>query len=182
MEKTELRAAVFLDRDGTIIEDRGHLSRVEEVALFDDTLAALRKLQEKFLLFIVTNQSGVAQGLIAIEDVDRVNAHLLAILEQAGVRIHDVYVCPHRRADGCVCVKPKRYFLDRAAAEYGLDLQRSFAIGDHYHDVELAMNAGGRGVFVRTGHGESHVHELPPGTVIAAGIGEAADWILDNAS
>jgi len=177
-----LRPAVFLDRDGTIIEDRGHLSRTEDVAFFPDTLEALRKLQQAFLLFIVTNQSGVAQGLIGLEDVARVNAHLLAKLTEADVHITDVYVCPHRRADGCVCVKPNRYFLDRAAAEHGVDLERSFAVGDHFHDVELAANAGGRGVFVRTGHGESHVHELPAGTVVAAGIGEAADWILEHAS
>ena len=176
-----MRPAVFLDRDGTIVEDRGHLARIEDVVLYPDTPEALRRLQERFLLFIVTNQSGVAQGLIRMEDVERVNAYLLARLRELGVEIAAVYVCPHRRADGCECVKPKRHFLDRAAAEHGVDLARSFAIGDHPHDVELAAAAGGRGVFVRTGHGASHAAELPPGTVVTAGIGEAAEWVLRNA-
>lgn len=176
------RPAAFLDRDGAIIEDRGHLARPEDVVLFPDAPQALRRLQERFLLFIVTNQSGVAQGLIGREDVDRVNAHLLAQLRECGVEVAAVYVCPHRRADGCDCIKPKRRFLDRAAAEYGVDLARSVSIGDHLHDVELAQAAGGRGVFLLTGHGARHVAELPPGTVVVPGIAEAADWALENLS
>lgn len=175
------RPAAFLDRDGALIEDRGHLSCAEEVVLYPDTVGALRRLQERFTLFIVTNQSGVAQGLIRMEDVERVNAHLLALLRERGVEIAAVYVCPHKRADGCECIKPKRHFLDRAAVEHGVDLARSVSIGDHLHDVELAASVGGRGVFLLTGHGASHAAELPPGTVVVPGIGEAAEWALRNA-
>ena len=86
MTNCDFRAAVFLDRDGTLIEDRGHLRNPSEVDFFASTFHALRRLQEQFLLFIVTNQSGVADGLISMRDVDRVNAHVIAQLADAGMR------------------------------------------------------------------------------------------------
>jgi D-glycero-D-manno-heptose 1,7-bisphosphate phosphatase len=176
------RAAVFLDRDGTVMEDRGYLAEPGQVTLFPDTVAALRRLQERFELFIVTNQSGVAKGLIRLEDAVRVNTHLVAKLAGAGVNIRKVYVCPHQRSDNCECIKPKPYFPREAEREYGIDLARSFVVGDHPSDVMLGANCGARGVYVRTGHGAKHVAELPAGTVIVEGIGAAAEWILRASS
>jgi D-glycero-D-manno-heptose 1,7-bisphosphate phosphatase len=170
--------AVFLDRDGTVIEDRGHLAHPSDVVFYPDTVDALRRLQERFLLFLVTNQPWVARGILTSEDVDRVNAWVVAHLAEHGVVITAVYVCPHERSDGCSCIKPKPYFLHQAAAEYGLDLPRSFTVGDHPHDVEFARSAGARGVYVRTGHGSKHVDDLAADEIITAGIAEAADWIL----
>jgi histidinol-phosphate phosphatase family protein len=175
-----LHPAVFLDRDGTVIEDRGHLAEPSEVVLYPDTVQALQRLQERFLLFLVTNQSGVARGLITLKDVERVNARVLAELAAHGITITAVYVCPHQRSDGCICIKPHPHFLRRAAAEHGVDLSRSFTVGDHPHDVELAESVGARGVYVRTGHGQKHLGELSGDVVVLAGIGEAADWILRN--
>jgi len=174
----QLRPAVFLDRDGTLIEDRGHLSEASEVAFYPDAIEALQRLQDRFLLFLVTNQSGVARGLITLEDVNRVNARVVSYLAEHGVTITGVYVCPHQRSDGCPCIKPNPHFLLRAAAEHGVDLQRSFTVGDHPHDVELGRAVGARGVYVRTGHGDKHLGELHADEIIVAGIGEAADWIL----
>ena len=173
-----LRPAVFLDRDGTLIEDRGHLSKVSEVVFYPDAIEALQRLQEHFLLFLVTNQSGVARGVITMESVSQVNARVTSHLAEHGVTITDVYVCPHQRSDGCSCIKPNPHFLHKAAAEHNVDLRRSFTIGDHPHDVELARAAGARGVYVRTGHGDKHVAELSPDEIVVAGIGEAADRIL----
>jgi D-glycero-D-manno-heptose 1,7-bisphosphate phosphatase len=173
------RPAVFLDRDGTLIEDRGHLSEASEVAFYPDAIEALKRLQDRFLLFLVTNQSGVARGLITLEDVNRVNVRVVSHLAQHGVTITDVYVCPHQRSDGCRCIKPNPHFLHQAAAKHGVDLGRSFTIGDHPHDVELGRAVGARGVYVRTGHGEKHLGELSAGEIVVAGIGEAADWILE---
>ncbi len=172
------RPAVFLDRDGTLIEDRGHLSQPSEVILFPETGDALRRLQERYLLFIVSNQSGVAKGAITAADVDRVNAHLLELLSQLGVRIAEIYVCPHQRTDNCGCIKPKPYFLDKAGQDFGVDLPASFVIGDHPHDVEFARSVGARGIYVCTGHGMKHLGELGAGEVVMPGIREAADWIL----
>lgn len=176
--KTLLRPAVFLDRDGTLIEDRGHLARPSEVVFFPDTVPALRRLQETFLLFIVTNQSGVAQGVVTIDEVCQVNAYVCEQLARHSVNVVAVYACPHQRTDGCECIKPKPYFLQMAAKEHGIDLRRSFTVGDHPHDVGLARAVGARGVYVRTGHGERHLEELSTAEVVVPGIREAADWIL----
>lgn len=172
------RPAVFLDRDGTIIEDRGNLSDPSQVEFFADTVPALRRLCPQFDLFMVTNQSGVGQGAISMSDVERVNSYVTAHLARHGIRLTAVYVCPHERAAGCECIKPKPYFLRKAEAEHGIDLPRSFVVGDHPHDVTFGDNAGATGIYVLTGHGKRHRHQLPQGSVVTAGIGEAVEWIL----
>jgi len=172
------RPAVFLDRDGTLIEDRGHLRAPEQAVFFPETLRALRCLKDKFLLFIVTNQPGVAEGALATEDVRRVNDNLVRRLAEADVPVRDVYVCPHRRSDGCACIKPNPHFLKKAAVAHGLDLGRSYVVGDHPHDIELARRAGARGLYVLTGHGAKHAGELDKEVVVVPGIGDAVRWIL----
>jgi D-glycero-D-manno-heptose 1,7-bisphosphate phosphatase len=172
------KAAVFLDRDGTIIEDRGHLRDPSEVVFLPGTFEALKKLHDHFLLLIVTNQVGVAEGRITIADVDRINRSIAAVLADKAIEVTDVYVCPHRRADNCPCIKPKPYFVRRAAEHYSIDLGASFVVGDHPHDVRLAQNVGAGGVYVLTGHGRKHLSELPDNVEITAGISEAAETIL----
>lgn len=172
------RPAVFLDRDGTLIEDRGHLASPTQAAFIPGTIEALRRLQEDFLLFIVTNQSGVAEGLLSPEAVQQVNQYVVGRLADAGVTIADVYVCPHRRADGCQCIKPHPYFLLQAAGRYGVDLRRSFTVGDHPHDVQLAERVGAQGIYVCTGHGWKHLNELPDAVPVVPDIRAAAEWIL----
>lgn len=172
------KAAIFLDRDGTIIEDRGHLKNPEEVVLLPGAIEALRRLGRRYLLFVISNQSGVARGEITLDDVYRVNAHLEDMLLQNGISIRAWYVCPHLRSENCHCIKPNPYFLLKASREFGISLPDSFSIGDHPHDVHAGVNAGGRGLFVLTGHGSRHSHELPPGAPIFEGIGDAAAWIL----
>lgn len=174
------KAAVFLDRDGTIIEDRGHLRDPSEVIFFTDTFETLRELQKHFLLFIVTNQSGVAKGLITRQDVDCVNAHVITTLSEAGVEICDLYVCPHEISEKCRCIKPEPYFLRKAVERYGIDLSASFTVGDHPHDVQLAWNAGARGIYVLSGHGWKHADELPENVEIASGIAEVAEMIMSH--
>jgi histidinol-phosphate phosphatase family protein len=174
------RAAVFLDRDGTLIEDCGFLGDPKQVKFFPETIPALHRLKDEFELFIVTNQRGVAEGVTSLADVNRVNDHVVRVLQEAGITIRAVYCCPHRREEGCECIKPKPFFLRQAEREHGIDLARSFAIGDHPHDVELAANAGARGIFVLTGHGTKHRDELPASCVVVPGIGEAADYILQS--
>jgi L-threonylcarbamoyladenylate synthase len=172
-----MRKAVFLDRDGTLIEDRGHLADAGEVAFYGDAVSALRRLQKEFLLFIVTNQPGIAGGILSHDDVARVNGHVTGELARHGVKVTTAYVCPHNRADGCACIKPKPHFLQVAAREYGIDLGRSFVVGDHPHDVELARNAGAFGIYVLTGHGLKHLHEVGRDAMVVSGLGPATDWI-----
>jgi D-glycero-D-manno-heptose 1,7-bisphosphate phosphatase len=171
-------AAVFLDRDGTIIEDRGYLGDVSRIVFFPETIEALRLLQKYFLLFIVTNQPGIARGIISREDVNHINSEITQTIAEAGIEIADIYVCPHERMDNCECIKPNPYFLQKAARDYNIDLQRSFVVGDHPCDVQLAKNTGARGIFVLTGHGSKHVAELPHDTEVVPGIMPAAKRII----
>ena len=170
--------AVFLDRDGTIIEDNGHLCDLSKVVFFKETFGALHQLQQHFLLFIVTNQPGVAKGLISREDVNYINSEVIKRFTKAGIEITDIYVCPHERSNNCECIKPNPYFLQKAAKDYHIDLQQSFVVGDHPCDVQLAKNVGARGIYVLTGHGSKHVAELPEDTEITSGIMEAAERII----
>ena len=176
------RAAIFLDRDGTLIEDTGTLGDPAQVCLFSDTVSALRALQDRFVFFVVTNQSCVARGEISMDDVLRVNAHLAALLENDGIYIERWYICPHERADDCDCIKPNATFLTQAAREFGIDLARSFVIGDHPHDALTGAEEGVRGVYVLTGHGARHLEQLPSGIPVCEGIADAAKWILANTS
>lgn len=167
-----------MDRDGTLIEDRGHLRDPGEVVFFPDTAAALRRIQKYFRLFIVTNQSGIGKGLITSSEADRVNRYVVEQLGRKGIQIEQVYCCPHRREAGCSCMKPSPFFPKQAAQDYGLDLGNSFMVGDHPHDVELAGNSGSEALFVLTGHGQQHRADIPAGTTVVAGMREAADWII----
>ena len=173
-----MNQAVFLDRDGTIIEDVGNLGSTTQVDFYPESFSALRRLQERFLLILVTNQRCIADGLVTREQVDAVNDYVLTRLGDEGVRIANVYVCPHKRSEGCQCIKPNTHFADIAAEKYDIDLKKSFAVGDHPHDVQLGLNFGGSGVYVMTGHGVKHFGELEPETIVTDGITQAADYIL----
>ena len=175
-----MRPALFLDRDGTIIDDLGYLSKKEDVFFFKDTVSSLLLLQKHFALFIVTNQSGVAKGLISGRDVDRVNEYIVNHLAEAGIRILETYVCPHDRSDNCICMKPKPYFIEKAEKNHSIDIKRSFVLGDHPHDVEFGLNAGAGAIYLLSGHGKKHRHELNKNAPIVKGIGEAAKLILEQ--
>ncbi|MHB1357870.1 MAG: HAD-IIIA family hydrolase, partial [Anaerolineae bacterium] len=171
------RPAVFLDRDGTLIEDIGVLAAPDQIKLFPDTVAALSALQRKYLLFVVTNQPGIAEGAISADQVAIVNRTLGDLLSQKGIHIEKWYVCPHTRKDECQCIKPNPMFLLEAAKEYDLDLPRSFMIGDHPHDVLTGDTVGVYGLFLLTGHGRKHLGELPPEKLVFHSISDAAKWI-----
>jgi histidinol-phosphate phosphatase family protein len=176
--RSNKNAAIFLDRDGTIIKDCGFLKDPSDVVFFAETFEALRKLQDYFSLFIVTNQTGIGEGKITRWEANRVNRGIVCALSDRGIKIQDVYTCPHLRLDNCHCIKPKPYFLKRAANLYGLNLDKSFTIGDHPHDIQLAKNAGARGIYVLTGHGQKHLSEISHDTEVAAGIMDAAEKII----
>jgi D-glycero-D-manno-heptose 1,7-bisphosphate phosphatase len=174
------KCAIFLDRDGTIIEDRGHIGTIEDVEMFPFTMKALKMLQEKYLLFIVTNQSGVGLGKVSKEAVARINLHVMARLQAAGVTIQQIYCCNHKRDDNCECIKPKPYFIREAEREYGLDISSSFSIGDHPHDVVFGKSAGGTGIYLLTGHGRKHLPDVDEATLCFENLLDAAWWIMKN--
>ncbi len=175
-----LRPAVFLDRDGTIIEDVGCLDAPERIRMLPGAAEALAELARVFRLFIVTHQVWIARGLLSTGQADAIHDALAERLAPGGVRFDAVYVCPHERAENCPCLKPRPHFLHQAARDFRIDLARSWSVGDHPHDAALAPAAGGRGVYVLTGHGRKHRHELAPGVPVADDLAGAARYILAN--
>lgn len=172
------KPAVFLDRDGTLMEDLGYLGDPARAVLFPDTIPALRRLGEEFLLFVVTNQSGVGKGLIRYDDACRVNERVRQTLAEGGIAVREVYCCPHQRSDGCACRKPSPHFGRLAQKDHGVDLGKSFVVGDHPADVEFAVNVGARGIYVLTGHGFKHREEVQVPCAVVSGIAAAVDEIL----
>lgn len=173
-------SAVFLDRDGTIIEDRGYIKDPSEIVLFPESISALGKLQEFFLLFIITNQSGISKGITTEKEVESVNKALLTSLSSRGIEIKEVFCCPHTTEDNCICKKPSPYFVNRANDLYNLNLPGSFIIGDHPSDIDCGLNAGITPLFVLTGHGKKHLDEVQTGIEIFENIGSAAEFVINS--
>lgn len=187
---TALAPAVFLDRDGTLIEEAGYLDSLEKLALIPSTVDALRLLARAgFRLVVVTNQSGIALGLFDEPFVRETHDALGARLADAGAHVDGWYYCPHHPAGQvpaltitCECRKPAPALLRQAAEDLGLDLSRSWVVGDRWGDVRLADTAGlAGGILVRTGYGRS-AEARPPEGAVAAFVGDdlmdAAGWIL----
>ncbi len=174
------QAAIFLDRDGTLIQDLGYLKNPQEVEFFPETFPTLLKLQEQFLLFIITNQSGISKGITSANEVKLVNDYIVEALKTNGIIISAVFCCPHTNEDNCACKKPKPYFIHQAAELYHLSLDDSYLIGDHPSDMECGLNAGVTPIYVLTGHGEKHKTELNSECIICGNIAEAAKCILET--
>ena len=183
-EPSRLRAAVFLDRDGTICEEVGYLNHVSRFRMFSFVAAALRTLNDSgYPVLVVSNQSGVARGYFPESLVHQVNQVMAQQLSEAGAKLDAVYHCPHATSENCSCRKPKTGMLERAAREHFIDLRRSFVVGDRYTDIELARNAHARGILVRTGYGEGelawHAAKWPaPPDFVASDLAQAVDWVL----
>jgi len=142
-----------------IIENRSdYVKSWEEVHFLPRAFEALRRLgRSEHALVLVTNQSAVGRGIISLEQAIEINRRLIAEIEAQGGRVDASYMCPHRLDEGCNCRKPAPGMLLRAAKELGLDLTRSYAIGDAAGDIEAARAAGVRGILVLTGRGKEQV-------------------------
>jgi D-glycero-D-manno-heptose 1,7-bisphosphate phosphatase len=137
------RSAVFADRDGTVIEDPGYLSDPAGVKLLPGAADALRALRDLgFRLVVVSNQSGIGRRLISDDEARAVHDRFMAELERHGVRLDDVRYCPHAPHEGCACRKPLPGLLVEAAEKLGVELSRSFMVGDKPSDVEAGRRAG----------------------------------------
>jgi D-glycero-D-manno-heptose 1,7-bisphosphate phosphatase len=140
-----MRAAAFLDRDGTIIHDEHYIADPARVRLLPGATEALRRLREAgMMLVVVSNQSGVARGRITPAQVAAVHARMTELLGFAGVSIDAAYHCEHGPDDDCTCRKPRPGMLLRAAEEHAIDLRRSIMIGDKPSDVAAGLAAGCR--------------------------------------
>jgi D-glycero-D-manno-heptose 1,7-bisphosphate phosphatase len=180
-----VNCAVFLDRDGTLIEEKNYLHRPEEVVIYPGTGPALKRLQDAgFKLIMVTNQSGVGRGYFRLEDVHRVHEHLCRELARDGVCIEKIYIAPEAPDTPSRGRKPSAAFLFDARDEFGIDLGRSYIVGDKQIDLECGWNAGvRRSILVRTGYGSKQAETpIDPRAVVVDGLPEAAQWILNQAA
>jgi D-glycero-D-manno-heptose 1,7-bisphosphate phosphatase len=186
-----VRRAVFLDRDGTIIEERGYLGRLDLIAPFPYTADALVRLRGAgYLVVVVTNQAGVARGYFSEAFVNEAHRQLDILLGPGGAAPDAYYYCPHH-PEGvveayrgvCRCRKPAPGMVEQAARDWNIDVTRSFVVGDKWLDVGLANQAGARGILVRTGYGEATADAPPPGVRaerVVPTLREAADYILST--
>ena len=172
-----LRPAAFLDRDGTIIAERNYISDPDDVLVLASAADGLRALRAAgFLLIVVTNQSGIARGLVTPEQYEAVNARMIELLRADGVELDAIYCCPHHPdfTGPCDCRKPGSGLYERAAREHRVDLSRSMYIGDKASDVTPANRLGGTGILVRTGHGSVQAAEVDASIRTVDDLAEAA--------
>jgi D-glycero-D-manno-heptose 1,7-bisphosphate phosphatase len=180
-----MKRAVFLDRDGTINVDRNYLSDPSQLELIPGAPGALRRLVDAgFLIFIVTNQSGIGRGYYSLNDMERVNARLCTALAADGVRLARIYYAPEAPEQPSRGRKPSPQFLFDARDEFGVDLAGSYMVGDKLLDLECGWNAGVKqSILVRTGYGAA-AEKAEPDKVRAAAVVDdivsAADHILQN--
>lgn len=178
------RPAVFLDRDGVLNENRADYVRTwEQVVILPGVLAAMQRLAASpLVVVVVTNQSAVGRGLMSGATLDSINRGIVDLVQQAGGRIDAVYACPHAPEAGCTCRKPQPGLLLHAARELGIDLARSYLVGDAVSDMQAALAAGCQPILVRTGRGEKQMGRLAASGLshlpVAADLAEAVDWIL----
>jgi len=153
------KAAVFIDRDGTVIKERNYLSKIKDVELFAGTVKALKLLKSAgFKLILVSNQSGIGRGYFTEDKLKKIHSYLQKLLDKKGAGFDAMYYCPHVPDAGCSCRKPNLGLVKLAKKKFKLNLKKSYSIGDHKGDFLLGRNMGGKGVFVLTGHGK-HEYE-----------------------
>jgi len=178
---------IFLDRDGTLNYDPGYLKSASELKLLPGVGPALARLKAAGArLVVVTNQSGIGRGILTLKDLEGVHARLEGLLEQDNAALDAIYFCPHHPDDGCRCRKPARGMIDRAVSELQVDLRRSYLIGDHARDIQLAKAVGAKAILVTSGRVDGQAinmlrAEQAMPDVIVSSMTEAVDWILKDA-
>ena len=174
--------AVFLDRDGTMVEDPGFLHEPGKVKLLPGAADAIRRLNDHgFLVITVSNQSGIARGRYTVADYTAVQRRLAELLQAHGAHLDGSYFCPHhpQLTGHCECRKPGLKLFREAEAALGIDLARSWWVGDRLSDVQPAHELGGHGILVVTGEGNLHQGQARAlGVMVVADLAAAADEIL----
>ena len=173
--------AIFLDRDGTIndgVPTHERVDSIDKVTLLPNTLKALAMLSKlDYDVFFITNQAGIAEGLISLEQFNDINNKVLELISPSGIKVLKTYLCPHGENDKCGCRKPSPKLLNDAANEFNIDLEKSWMIGDRPSDVLTGHNAGTRTILVKTG---VPTVESDTATYTAPSLLEAVQYIADN--
>jgi D-glycero-D-manno-heptose 1,7-bisphosphate phosphatase len=186
------KSAVFFDRDGTINVDKGYPSDFSQIEIYPGSYEAVRRLNSAGLpVIVLTNQSGVGRGLLTEENLRIIHEKMRASFQQENARLDAFYYCPHyelsnlpRYRLNCDCRKPNPGLALRAAADFGLDLTRSYMVGDKVEDIILALNIKASPVLVLTGYGRDSLAKLRSLGIEPAYVAEdilsAAVWILER--
>ena len=179
------RGAVFLDRDGTLIRDTHYVSAADQVELIPGAALAVQRLNDAgWPVIVVTNQSGIARGLLTREDYDAVHARMTQLLRREGARIDGAYLCPHHPefTGACECRKPGTLLFRTAAADHGLDVGASWYIGDKLRDVVPARALRGHGVLVPSAQtSDADVEAARREFQVAASLDAAASLVIQSA-
>jgi D-glycero-D-manno-heptose 1,7-bisphosphate phosphatase len=179
---SELRPALFLDRDGTINVDTVHVSRPDTLRLIPGAAAAIARVNAAGVpVIVVSNQSGIGRGLFTVDEYEQVRARIDELLAAEGARVLATYYCPHSpdAEPPCECRKPGAALYRAAAAEHGIDLARSWYVGDRLRDIQPARTFGGRGILVpRDTTPGVDVVAARDGFAISTSLGAAVDRIL----
>jgi D-glycero-D-manno-heptose 1,7-bisphosphate phosphatase len=183
--------AVFMDRDGTINEQRGYINHVSRFVLVPGTAEAIRLLnRHRYLAIIVSNQSGVARGYFPLQLVEDVHSHMRELLKKENAVIDGIFFCPHYRTGvvseytvDCDCRKPRTGLIKSACETFDIDMTNSYVIGDRCTDIELAERSNLRGILVKTGYGLGDIEYVLPGSPfkpvhIAGNLLDAVRWII----
>lgn len=181
------QAAVFLDRDGTINVDKEYVHKIEDWEWLPGAVDAIHHLNKLGLpVIVITNQAGVARGYYDEAAINALHTHVDAALAGQGARIDAYYYCPHHPEYGsnrdCQCRKPRPGMLFRARDQLGLDLERSYMVGDKMSDVLAAKAAGVRPLMVMTGYGRQEFGPAAPATPIFNDLFAATDFIASDIS
>lgn len=187
-----LKAAIFLDRDGTINFDSGYVKNPDDVVLLEGVSEGIRKLKEDFgfKIIVISNQAGVAKGLMSIEDVEAVNERINQILKSRGTSIDKFYYCPYHpdfnEPEKAKCRKPSPFMIQKASEEMGIDLSKSFMIGDRESDIECGFNAGVRTILLKPVNSEEEIsilhNHVKKANFVAANFSDACDFIIKDFS
>ncbi len=180
--------AVFVDRDGTVIDEIGYQSDPDMVRLIPGAAAAVARLNSLGIpVVVISNQAGVARGLFTEDDLDRVHERFVDMLAAEGAYVDAAYYCPHHPEFDveCDCRKPRPGLLLRASGDLGIELERSFMVGDRLIDVQAGKAAGASAVLVLTGYGQREFGEHEADIAKTADrvcddLARAVDWILDE--
>lgn len=176
-----MKKAIFLDRDGTINEDRGYIFKKKDLIFIKGAIKGLLLLQKFYNLYIITNQSGINKGFFTEKQYKEFNKYFLQKLKTKGVKIKKIFYCKHTDNDKCICKKPSTYFIKVIKSKENIDLKNSFTIGDHPHDIEMGKKAGTRTIYLLSGHGKKHFKELKQKPdYITKNLLKAAEYIINK--
>jgi D-glycero-D-manno-heptose 1,7-bisphosphate phosphatase len=184
-----MNKAVFLDKDGTIVEDVGYMSSPDQIKFIPGSIEAIKMLNEAgYKVVVITNQAGVARGLVTEDMLQTIDKTLHKWILNGGAHLDGIYYCPHHPEHGvypykqvCECRKPHPGLIKRAHRDLGIDLSQSYMVGDKATDIEAGKRAGTRTIFLLSGRGQEEkakIKEKPDHT--AENLRRAAEWILKH--